>query len=124
MIAAIHGWIRERGICVVDSIWYHANAARLMPKALNRRNKRNGWVPGRYSSAGSAVWLMTKSSAKPHLRRGIGRTRVAGCASVADMARHGGAPALVDIEERARKHVGIESPQRPLTRRGAEPEAQ
>ena len=27
---------------------------------------RNAWLPGKYSSAGSAVWLMMNTSAKPH----------------------------------------------------------
>jgi hypothetical protein len=37
-----------------------------MMKADIRIESRSGCVPGRYSRAGSAVWLMTKASANPH----------------------------------------------------------
>ena len=42
-----------------------ANAARLMRTRRHRIGRRNGCVPGRYSSAGSAVWLITNNSANP-----------------------------------------------------------
>jgi hypothetical protein len=36
-----------------------------MANAEKRIGSRNPCVPGRYSSAGSAVWLITNISAKP-----------------------------------------------------------
>ena len=55
MMAVIQPWAREWRTWLLYSINHQENAARLMAKAETRIGRRNGCVPGRYNSAGSAV---------------------------------------------------------------------
>src|SRR4051812_24190443 len=120
MIATTHGCAFERGACETDSTWYQANAARLIANALNRIGSRIACVPGRYSNAGSAVWLMMNTSAKPNFTCAGTRASMNATvrASVADM---GG---LVHVYESAREDIRIEPAQRGASPGVAEPRAQ
>src|SRR5881392_188962 len=105
MIATTHGCAFDRGAWETDSTWYHANAARLMAKALKRIGSRIACMPGRYSNAGSAVWLMMNTSAKPNFTCAGTRASMKATlrASVADMS------GLVDVDEGAREDIRIEA---------------
>src|SRR5258708_31930368 len=126
MIAVIHGCICDRGACVVDSTWYHANAPRLMANALKRIGSRNAWLPGRYSRAGRAVWLMMKTSANPQgIRAGAAvPAKAVARASVADISPQARARLLVYVDERTSEGIGIELPEGGRPGRGAPADAQ
>src|SRR3954471_4029975 len=120
MIATTHGCAFERGAWETDSIWYHANAARLIANALKRIGRRNAGEPGRYSNAGSAVWLMMNISAKPNFTCAGTRasTNATLRTSVADMR------GFVHVDEGAREDIRIEPPQRRSAARLTETRAQ
>src|SRR3954469_10892995 len=67
MAAKIHGCagcVRE---VFAAATAHQIKVAKEMTNEAIRMYRRNGCVPGKYRSAGMAVWLITKNSGNPHL---------------------------------------------------------
>src|SRR6476620_4425846 len=69
MLPKIHGCAGCGRDVLATATAHQSSVANEIAKEAMRMYRRNCWEPGRYRSAGIAVWLMTKNSGKPHFSR-------------------------------------------------------